>query len=225
MQNNFMIPATLLPFLKDLRDHNQKEWMDENRKRYESNKSSFELLVEKLIAEIARFDNSISELKPKQCTFRINRDIRFSKNKSPYKTNFAAYFNPNGKQNSGAGYYLHIEPGNCFLAGGIWMPESNELSKIRQEIDYNVDELNALLKKSDFKKQFESGFNQSDKLVRAPKGYEEDNEAIEYLKLKSYIVQKNIETSELISTDFKKKLIGIMKAGKPLVTFINKSLT
>ena len=220
-----MIPATLLPFLKDLRDHNQKEWMDENRKRYESNKSSFELLVEKLIAEIARFDNSISELKPKQCTFRINRDIRFSKNKSPYKTNFAAYFNPNGKQNSGAGYYLHIEPGNCFLAGGIWMPESNELSKIRQEIDYNVDELNALLKKSDFKKQFESGFNQSDKLVRAPKGYEEDNEAIEYLKLKSYIVQKNIETSELISTDFKKKLIGIMKAGKPLVTFINKSLT
>jgi uncharacterized protein (TIGR02453 family) len=99
------------------------------------------------------------------------------------------------------------------------------LSKIRQEIDYNVGELNVLLKKSDFKKQFGNGFDQSDKLVRPPKGYEEDNEAIEYLKLKSFIVQKNIETSELVSTDFKKKLIGFMKSGKPLVTFINKSLT
>ena len=218
-----MIPATLLPFLKDLRDHNQKEWMDENRKRYESNKSSFELLVEKLIAEIARFDNSISELKPKQCTFRINRDIRFSKNKSPYKTNFAAYFNPNGKQNSGAGYYLHIEPGNCFLAGGIWMPESNELSKIRQEIDYNLNEWLHIVENKNILKSFES-IHENEKTVRPPKGYLPDNPAIEYLKLKSIILQKKFSDIEVQQPSFIKDVLKHFKMLTPLITFVNRSI-
>ena len=215
----------ILQFLQKLEKNNNKIWMDEHRNEYLDAKLSFENFVDDLLSDFKLLDPSLDMLNAKDCTFRINRDVRFSKNKNPYKNNMSAYFNQHGKKGIGAGYYFHLEPNKCFIACGIWMPSGEVLSKIRQEIDYNLNELNALLKKSDFKKQFGNGFDQSDKLVRAPKGYEEDNEAIEYLKLKSYIVQKNIETSELVSTDFKKKLIGIMKSGKPLVTFINKSLT
>jgi len=215
----------ILQFLQKLEKNNNKIWMDEHRNEYLDAKLSFENFVDDLLSDFKLLDPSLDMLNAKDCTFRINRDVRFSKNKNPYKNNMSAYFNQHGKKGIGAGYYFHLEPNKCFIACGIWMPSGEVLSKIRQEIDYNLNELNALLKKSDFKKQFGNGFDQSDKLVRPPKGYEEDNEAIEYLKLKSYIVQKNIETSELVSTDFKKKLIGIMKSGKPLVTFINKSLT
>jgi uncharacterized protein (TIGR02453 family) len=219
-----MLPQ-ILQFLQNLEKNNSKAWMDEHRNEYLDAKLYFENFVDDLLSDFKLIDPSLDMLNAKDCTFRINRDVRFSKNKNPYKNNMSAYFNQHGKKGIGAGYYFHLEPNKCFIACGIWMPSGEVLSKIRQEIDYNLNELNALLKKSEFKKQFENGFDQSDKLVRPPKGYEEDNEAIEYLKLKSYIVQKNIETSELVSTDFKKKLIGIMKSGKPLVTFINKSLT
>lgn len=215
----------ILQFLQKLEKNNNKIWMDEHRSEYLDAKLSFENFVDDLLSDFKLIDPSLDMLNAKDCTFRINRDVRFSKNKNPYKNNMSAYFNHQGKKGIGAGYYFHLEPNKCFIACGIWMPSGEVLSKIRQEIDYNVGELNVLLKKSDFKKQFGNGFDQSDKLVRPPKGYEEDNEAIEYLKLKSFIVQKSIETSELVSTDFKKKLIGIMKSGKPLVTFINNSLT
>jgi uncharacterized protein (TIGR02453 family) len=215
----------ILKFLQKLEKNNNKIWMDEHRNEYLDAKLSFENFVDDVLSDFKLIDPSLDMLKAKDCTFRINRDVRFSKNKNPYKNNMSAYFNQHGKKGIGAGYYFHFEPNKCFVACGIWMPANEELKKIRQEIDYNIDELNGLMKKSDFKKQFGNGFDQSDKLVRPPKGYEEDNAAIEYLKLKSFIVQKSIETSELVSTDFKKKLIGIVKSGKPLVTFINKSLT
>ena len=215
----------ILQFLQKLEKNNNKIWMDEHRNEYLDAKLSFENFVDDVLSDFKLIDPSLDMLKAKDCTFRINRDVRFSKNKNPYKNNMSAYFNQHGKKGIGAGYYFHLEPNKCFIACGIWMPSGEVLSKIRQEIDYNVGELNVLLKKSDFKKQFGNGFDQSDKLVRPPKGYEEDNEAIEYLKLKSFIVQKNIDSADLISTDFKKKLIGVMKSGKPLVAFINKSLT
>ena len=136
----------------------------------------------------------------------------------------SAYFNQNGKKGIGAGYYFHLEPKKCFVACGIWMPANDELKKIRQEIDYSIGELKSLMKKSEFKKQFENGLAESDKLVRPPKGYEEDNEAIEFLKLKSFIVQKSINDEALLLKDIKKNIIAIMKAGKPLVEFINRGL-
>ena len=220
-----MTLTQILQFLKNLEKNNNKIWMDEHRNEYLDAKSSFENFIDDLLLEMKSVDPSLNMLTAKDCTFRINRDVRFSKNKNPYKNNMSAYFNQHGKKGTGAGYYFHFEPNKCFVACGIWMPANEELKKIRQEIDYNINELNGLMKKSEFKKQFEKGLEQSDKLVRPPKGYEEENVAIEFLKLKSFIVQKSIETSELVSTDFKKKFIGIMKAGKPLVTFINKSLT
>ena len=218
-----MIPQTLLPFLKDLSKHNQKEWMDQNRKWYESNKNEFELLVAQLIVNIAHFDSSISELTAKQCTFRINRDIRFSKNKDPYKTNFAAYFNPYGKQKMGAGYYLHIEPNNCFLAGGIWMPETSELSKIRQEIDYNLNEWQLIVENKNILKSFAS-IHENEKTARPPKGYLADNPAIEFLKLKSIILQKKFTDTEAQKPDFIKDVLKHFKMLTPLITFINRAV-
>ena len=198
--------------------------MDEHRSEYLDAKTSFEEFVDELLVEMKSIDKNLDTLTAKDCTFRINRDVRFSKNKNPYKNNMSAYFNQNGKKGIGAGYYFHLEPKKCFVACGIWMPANDELKKIRQEIDYNLDELKSMMKKTEFKKQFENGLAQSDKLVRAPKGYEEDNEAIEFLKLKSFIVQKIINDETLLPKDIKKNIIAIMKAGKPLVEFINRGL-
>ncbi len=219
-----MTLTQILQFLQKLEKNNNKVWMDEHRNEYLDAKTSFEEFVDELLVEMKSIDKNLDTLIAKDCTFRINRDVRFSKNKNPYKNNMSAYFNQNGKKGIGAGYYFHLEPKKCFIACGIWMPANDELKKIRQEIDYNIDELKSLMKKTEFKKQFENGLNQSDKLVRPPKGYEEDNEAIEFLKLKSFIVQKNISDDLLLSKDVKKKIIAIMKTAKPLVEFINRGL-
>lgn len=214
----------ILQFLQKLEKNNSKIWMDEHRNEYLDAKISFEKFIDELLVDMKLVDKNLDTLTAKECTFRINRDVRFSKNKNPYKNNMSAYFNQNGKKGIGAGYYFHLEPKKCFVACGIWMPANDELKKIRQEIDYSIVELKSLMKKSEFKKQFENGLAESDKLVRPPKGYEEDNEAIEFLKLKSFIVQKSINDDALLSKDIKKNIIAIMKAGKPLVEFINRGL-
>ena len=114
-----MLQPSTLKFLKDLKKNNNKPWFDEHRKQYENSKADILVLTTQMINAIAIFDKPIGILQPKNCTFRINRDVRFSKNKDPYKSNMAAYFNKDGKKGIGAGYYLHIEPGKSFAAGGI----------------------------------------------------------------------------------------------------------
>src|ERR1051325_10599551 len=129
-----MLQTTTLKFLKDLKKNNTKEWFDANRKAYESAKKDFEGLVESVIEQFCKKDEEIGSLKPKDCMFRINRDIRFSKDKSPYKTNFGAFINKGGKKSIYAGYYFHCEPGENFVGGGLWMPMPDALKKVRQEI-------------------------------------------------------------------------------------------
>lgn len=219
-----MTLTQILQFLQKLEKNNNKIWMDEHRNEYLDAKISFEKFIDELLVDMKLVDKNLDTLTAKECTFRINRDVRFSKSKNPYKNNMSAYFNQNGKKGIGAGYYFHLEPKKCFVACGIWMPANDELKKIRQEIDYSIVELKSLMKKTEFKKQFENGLAESDKLVRPPKGYEEDNEAIEFLKLKSFIVQKSINDEALLLKDIKKNIIAIMKAGKPLVEFINRGL-
>ncbi len=135
-----MLQPSTLKFLTGLQKNNNKAWFEKNRNAYEEAKADFLAMVEKLIPGIAGFDPTIADQLAKNCTFRINRDVRFSKNKSPYKNNMAAYFNKAGKKGNGAGYYLHIEPGKSFAAAGIWQPEPADLAKIRQEIDYNIND-------------------------------------------------------------------------------------
>lgn len=218
-----MLQSSSLKFLKDLKKNNNKSWFDANRKNYEQAKEDFLSLVETLITAIAAFDPPIAALKPKECTFRINRDVRFSKDKSPYKNNIAAYFNRNGKKSNGAGYYLHIEPGNSFAAGGIWMPEAKDLAKIRQEIDYSFDDWKKISGNANFKKMFTQGVK-GESLTRPPKGYEETNPAIEFLKRKSFIVSRPFTDTEVQSKTFTKDVAVTFKTMKPLIDFLNAAV-
>ena len=216
-------PATL-KFLKNLQKNNNKGWFDKNRKVYEDAKSDFLSLVEKLIPGIASFDPTIADQLAKNCTFRINRDVRFSQNKSPYKNNIAAYFNKAGKKGNGAGYYLHIEPGKSFAAAGIWQPETADLAKIRQEIDYNLDEWKKILNNPGFKKNFEKGLDLSNILARPPKGYSEDNPAIQYVKLKSFVIRSPLSDDDVMDKGFVKKIVRVFQAAYPVVGFLNKAV-
>src|SRR5689334_13212529 len=131
-----MLQSTTIKFLKDLKKNNTKEWFDKNRKVYEAAKKDFTDFVQTMIDKFGKKDESIAAIVAKDCLFRINRDIRFSKDKSPYKTNMGASINKGGRMTMNtAGYYFHLEPGNCFVGGGLWQPEPDALKKIRQEID------------------------------------------------------------------------------------------
>jgi uncharacterized protein (TIGR02453 family) len=218
-----MLQSTTLKFLKDLKKNNNKTWFDGNRKQYDAARADFILLVGQLITGIAAFDKPIGHLEAKNCTFRINRDVRFSKNKDPYKSNLAAYFNKDGKKGTGAGYYLHIEPGKSFAAGGIWMPEPAVLAGIRQEIDYSFTEWKNMVTGKSFTKIFTEGIK-GDALTRPPKGYNEDNPAIDYLKMKSFIVSRPFTDTEVQSKSFVNDVAKTFLAMKPMIDFLNMAI-
>lgn len=218
-----MIQQSTLQFLKALAKHNNRDWFLANKAKYDLAKADYLLFVEAVLNGIQKTDNTLAELAPKQCVFRINRDVRFSKNKDPYKTNFGASFSKGGKKIQCAGYYFHLEPGASFIGGGLWMPMAPELKKVRQEIDYCFKEFSSVIKQ----KKFQSNFNEldsSNKLVRPPKDYEIDNPAIEYLKLKSFIVSLPITDAELLDKDLVKKVLTIFQAMTPFISFLNRAI-
>ena len=221
-----MLQSSTIEFLNALKENNNKPWFDANRKIYEAAKKNFGEIVETIIKGIGQFDKSIqeSQLEIKNCTFRINRDVRFSKNKDPYKTNFGASFSKGGKKAHSAGYYLHIDPKECFLAGGIWMPEPDDLKKIRTEIDYNFEDFSNILNAESFKKIFPSGLDREAFTVRPPKGYEETNPAIELIKLKSFTVSSAIDSSEILKPNFSSSILEKFGAMQPYITFLNRAI-
>ncbi len=220
-----MLQASTLSFLKSLKKNNNREWFELNRKKYEAAKEDFGNLVADVLQDFAKTNDSIAHLTPRECVFRINRDVRFSKDKSPYKTNMAMYISKDGKKVMNAGYYFHCEPGAAFLAGGIWMPASPELKKVRQEIDYNFDEFQNILQSKKFKIAFNDLERGADVLLtRPPKGYEEDNPAIDYLKLKSFIASTSFNDDDLLNKDLAKKIVAHFETIRPLVDFLNRSL-
>jgi uncharacterized protein (TIGR02453 family) len=219
-----MIQKTTLKFLKDLKKNNNKSWFDEHRASFEFAKADIRLLVDQLIAAIAVFDSPIGNLIAKECVFRINRDIRFSKDKRPYKNNMACYFNKGGKKGNGAGYYLHIEPGKSFAAGGIWMPPAPDLAKMRQEIDYSFDEWKKVMGSSSFTKQFPGGVTSGEALTRPPKGYEETNPAIHFIKMKNFIVSRPFSDTEIQNKSFVRDVAATFRAMKPMIDFLNKAI-
>jgi uncharacterized protein (TIGR02453 family) len=219
-----LLPSTL-KFLKELKKNNNKPWFDAHRPDYEKAKKNFELFIQAVIDKQAKADAAIKHLVAKDCLFRINRDVRFSKDKSPYKTNFGAFINQGGKKSTLAGYYFHLEPGHSFAGGGIWMPMPDELKKVRQEIDYNYADFKKLIST----KKFKSVYGDLDKskeylLSRVPKGYEPNNPAAEYLKMKSFVAMVELKDSLLTSNEVVKKTVAAFEALQPLNQFINHSL-
>jgi uncharacterized protein (TIGR02453 family) len=176
-----------------------------------------------LIKEIARFHPAIGTLQAKNCMFRIFRDVRFSKDKSPYKINMGAYISEGGKKGNKAGYYVHIQPnGQSFLAGGMYMPEALLLNAIRQEIDYNTEEFKSIINKKSFKNTF--GELEGEKLKTVPKGYDKNHPYLELLKYKSYIVWHKLDDAELMQKDFLKKSAAVFKELYPFNQFLNRAV-
>jgi uncharacterized protein (TIGR02453 family) len=215
---------SILKFLKTLKKNNDREWFEKNKAKYLEAKSDFEGLVFSLLKEFTSFDQGLAGLDPKKLPFRIYRDVRFSKDKRPYKTNMGAGFSPNGKLVQEPGYYIHLEPGKSFIAGGIYMPDAERLSKIRQEIDYNFDRLKKVISNKKFSALY-SAFDDFDKLKTAPKGYPKDHPQIELLKLKSFIVSKEFSDKEVLDGKFVKKAADYAKAIKPLNDFIKEAIS
>jgi len=212
----------VLDFLKELKDNNDREWFNNNRKKYDAAKTEFEALINKLIPMIYDFDPEIGTLTAKQCVFRIFRDVRFSKDKSPYKTNMGGFMSKGGRKGQYSGYYVHVEPGKSFLGGGLYMPQSDALKKIRQEIFYNVDEYKKIISNSSFKKTFTQ--MEGEKLKRPPKDFPPDFPDIDLLKYKSYVVLHEVKDNVILGKNFEDYIIDVFKTMHPLNRFLNKAL-
>jgi uncharacterized protein (TIGR02453 family) len=221
-----MLQSSTLKFLKNLSKNNNREWFEKNRKDYEATKADVIQLVEAVIKQLGKKDPTIASLNGKDCSYRINRDIRFSKDKTPYKKNIAASLIRDGKKSDFGGYYIHIEPGGkSFIGGGKYQADADMLRKIRQEIDYNWDEFRSIIRS----KKFVSVYGDLDKsaelsLSREPKGYEKDNPAIEYIKLKSWIAMIELTDEELTGKGLVRKITAAFEALQPLLNFLNRAI-
>jgi uncharacterized protein (TIGR02453 family) len=220
-----MLQSSTLKFLKDLKKNNNKPWFDAHRKEYEEAKTDFANFIQQVIDKHAKNDPSIKLLVAKDCMFRINRDIRFSKDKTPYKTNIGAYINRGGKKSLFGGYYFHCEPGQSFVGGGLWMPMPPELNKVRQEIDYNFPAFKKIITSKKIKAVYGDLSRDAEYVLsRVPKGYEPTNPAAEYLKMKSLVSTTSLKDEDLTSKNLVKKTVASFEALQPLIEFVNRSI-
>ncbi len=220
-----MLQPSTIQFLSNLKKNNSKTWFDANRGRYEAAREDFSAFIQKVINNFSKQEPALAHLKAKDCMFRINRDVRFSKDKSPYKTNFGAYINSEGKKSPTAGYYFHFEPGGSFMGGGMWMPEPKDLAKVRQEIDYNFDRFKKILTSKRFRDVYGGLSNEKEfVLLRVPKGYEADNPAAAYLKHKSFVATAFVSDDELKHPSLTTKTVKAFETLQPLIAFLNEAI-
>jgi uncharacterized protein (TIGR02453 family) len=220
--NKIQIQTSTLQFLKDLKLRNEKDWFLKNRPRYDEAKLNYESFIQAIIDDISGFDPILKGLEAKTCIYRIYRDIRFSNDKTIYKTHLGAFIVRGGRKfgDRFAGYYVHIEPGsNSMIAGGAYMPPAPWLTAIREKIDEHGDKLMKIISQKDFVKMF--GGLEGEKLKSAPKGYPKDHPYIELLKMKSFLVVKMIPDKEVITEKCYETVINASKIIKPLNDFLN----
>jgi uncharacterized protein (TIGR02453 family) len=215
--------TAVIDFLTQLQSNNNRDWFQKNKKMYEESKREVESFVGSVIPEIAKFDPAIKYVEAKDCMFRIYRDVRFGKDKSPYKTNIGAWITSAGRKSPGPGYYLHIQPGESFLAGGVYMPEPDQLKKIRQEIYYNVEEFKAILAEKGFKKYFK-GISEMDKQKLAPRDFPKDFPDIDLLKHKHYTVDHPMTDKQITDEGLRNYLVKCFEAMQPLNRFLKRAL-
>ncbi|MNF28526.1 hypothetical protein D3C85_72750 [compost metagenome] len=221
-----MLSKETLQFLDDLKANNNRDWFQDNKKRYEALKKEYQQLVSDFLDAMKPLDPSLEMLEVKNCTFRINRDIRFSKDKSPYKSHLGVWISSGVKGLNRSGYYVHIQNGGSFIAGGLYCPEPEDLKKMRKEIAFFHDDLEEILAEKKFKKEFENfDRNETNTLKNPPRGYEKDHPAIELLKLKSFECSQKFDISEVTKKDFVATMSQKLIALKPLNEFINRALT
>jgi uncharacterized protein (TIGR02453 family) len=211
-----------IDFLAELEANNDRDWFQKNKKRYESIKSEMLAFLGKIIPEIALFDPEVAAVQPKDCIFRIYRDVRFSNDKSPYKTHIGAFISKTGRKGNHPGYYIHIEPEQSFLAGGLYMPPPDLLKAVRNEIYFNADVFKAIINHPDFIKYF-GKLDDFDKLTRHPKGFDPDWPDIDLLKYKSYVVSHYVKDETLKNTSPEVLILPVFKAMYPFNRFLQRA--
>jgi uncharacterized protein (TIGR02453 family) len=219
-----MILPQTLDFLKELVENNNREWFQANKEKYDKARDNLIEFTADIIAKLHKVDPSVSaELDPKKCVMRIYRDIRFSKNKTPYKNNFGVSLPTLGSKLGGVEYYLQIQPGKSFIAGGYWMPEAGHLKSIRQEIDYNAADLKRTIDDPTFVKLF-GEFRKQDQLKTVPREYNADNENIDLLKLKSFIAFHQLADKEILNAKAADNIVEVCSRIMPLNVFLKNAI-
>lgn len=214
-------PQPYFDFLVQLAANNNREWFDANRYRYNALRSAILNITGGIISQVQRFDPSVGEVSPADCLFRINRDVRFSNNKDPYKTHFGVFVARGGRKSPFSGYYLHLEPGASFIGGGLYMPQPPVLKRVRQEIFYNFSQFEAIVKHPHFVKMFGGLSDMGDRLVRPPKGYDASFEGIDYLMNKHFVVGYAPKQEEFAGADLVKTAVEIFRIMKDFNAFLN----
>lgn len=209
-------------FLANLKVNNNREWFNANKFVYEQVRDNFKGFIQALIVELSTFDSQINlDINASKCMFRIYRDVRFSNDKSPYKSWLAAGLSIDGRKLEGPEYYIHIEPGKCFAAVGYWRPKKEHLNAIRQEIDYDFDQFSRAL--------LSGGWNihdlsQEDKLQKPPSGYTIENPAIEIIKLKSFIIYKPFTNEELTKSTALESMVSMFRSTLGFKEFLEEAI-
>lgn len=214
--------TSTLQFLAKLEKNNNRDWFNENKNRYLEAQADVINFVDNLIQEIGKFDEDILKLDAKKSLFRIYRDTRFSKDKSPYKNNFGASLGI-GKGSQKAGYYVHIQPGKSFIGCGVYQPDSETLKKIRTEISQNGAEFLQIINDKNFKNTF-GELSREDQLKKIPQGFEREDPMAEYLKLKSFVVLRNITDTEILDKNAVENLGYYLKSAKEFNAFLNRAV-
>ena len=212
------IPPSIFEFLSELKLNNNREWMTENKKTYLKNEKVLKDFY-KQIEESLNLNDKIEKIK----VFRINRDIRFSKNKTPYNVHRSASFSRAGEHLRG-GYYLRIEPGNSRMAGGFFNPEPADLLRIRKEFEMDDSEMRNIIKTKDFKKAF-GGFNSGNQVKTAPKGFSKEHPAIDLIRNKAFYFNHSYTDQEVLAEDFKDRLINHYQLLRPFFDYMSDVLT
>ncbi len=212
----------ILEFLNDLKRNNNREWFQSNRNRYEAAREKVLFMTELFIREIRKFDNDIPMMDPKECLFRIYRDIRFSPDKRPYKTHFGSFIGKGGFKSNRAGYYFHLRPSENYLGGGIYMPPAPVLKALRTAIFDQPEAYMDILNDPGFKRYFTD--YEGEKLKTAPKGFPPDFPYIELLKPKSYAFGMNLTDAEVLDGEYIDKTVDIFREMHKMNRFLNEAL-
>lgn len=217
------IQKSTLEFLADLVAHNTREWFAEHKNRYDSARKDYISFLDEMLLEMQHFEPAARGQQGKDLVFRIYRDVRFSNDKRPYKDHFGAYVAEGGRKSTYPGYYLHLAGNNnSFVAGGLWMPPSDQLKAVRQEIDYNLNEFKSIVEAADFRKRF--GELQGEQLKTTPKGYDKENPAVNYLRHKSWNAVMPLPDALVLEDNFLQVVLDAFQALKPFNDFLMQPL-
>jgi len=214
----------VLAFINELTENNNRDWFKANKDYYQESLEIFRGFAGELLTGISTFDPSVGNLEPKDTIFRIYKDVRFSKDKLPYKTHFGCWMAKGGRKSTDAGYYFHLEPGKSFMAAGVWMPPKEQLTLIRQEIMYQPESYLELINKPAMKEYYERG-GKEDMLKKGPAGFPADFKYMEEIKYKHYIWSRSYTDSAIQGKGFAGTVVKDYKGLFPMVSYLNQAMS